>query len=99
MMRVELTGLAESDLLDIALYITDDNPERAFSFVDELQEACRGLADQPLRFSVLPGFEPRALRRRVHGRYAIIYAVEDDLVRVLRILSTAIDLERALGSD
>ncbi|MFN4210208.1 MAG: type II toxin-antitoxin system RelE/ParE family toxin [Devosia sp.] len=41
MMRVELTSLAESDLLDIALYIADDNPERAFSFVDELQEACR----------------------------------------------------------
>jgi toxin ParE1/3/4 len=52
-----------------------------------------------LRFAVLPGFEAKAFRRRVHGRYAIIYTVEDDLVLVPRILSTAIDLERALGSD
>ena len=35
-MRVELSEQAEGDLLDIALYIADDNPDRAFSFVDEL---------------------------------------------------------------
>ena len=97
-MRVELSEQAESDLLDIALYIAADSPDRAFSFVDELQQACWGLADQARRYPVLRGFERQAIRRRVHGRYAILYAVGDDRVQVLRILSTAMDLDRALGN-
>ena len=97
-MRVELSALAESDLLDIALYIAEDNPDRAFSFVDELQQACDGLADGPLRFPLLPGFEGKGIRRRVHGRYAIVYAVDTALVRVLRIVSAAMDMNRILGS-
>ena len=95
---VELSELAESDLLDIALYIAEDTPDRAFSFVDELQQSCDGLADQPLRFPLLPGFEEEDIRRRVHGRYAIIYAVDPALVRVLRIVSAAMDMNRILGS-
>ena len=97
-MRVELSALAESDLLDIALYIAEDSPDRAFSFVDELQQACDGLADRPLRFPLLPGFEEKGIRRRVHGRYAIVYAVDPAVVRVLRIVSTAMDISRILGS-
>lgn len=97
-MRVELSAAAESDLLDIALYIAEDNPDRAFSFVDELQQACDGLADRPLRFPLLPGFEERGIRRRVHRRYAIVYAVDPALVRVLRIVSAAMDISKILGS-
>jgi len=96
-MRVELSEQAESDLLDIALYIAADNPDRAFSLVDELQEASKGLADRARRYPVLPGFERQAILRRPHGRYAILYAVAEDRVQVLRILSTAMDIERALG--
>ncbi|MET3928036.1 type II toxin-antitoxin system RelE/ParE family toxin [Devosia sp. 2618] len=95
-MRVQISGVAERDLLNIALYIAADNPERAFSFVDELQASCRGLGDGPLRFALIPGFEKREFRRRTHGRYAIIYRVEDDVIRVVRILSSSMDLKSVL---
>ncbi len=95
-MRVELSELAENDLLDIALYIAEDNPDRAVRFVNELQQSCDGLADRPLRFPLLPGFEEGGIRRRIHGRYAILYTV-DGLVRVLRIVSTAMDVGRLLS--
>lgn len=98
-MRVELSELAESDLLDIALYIAEDNPIRAFRFVDELQQACDGLSDRSLRFPLFPGYEQRGIRRRVHGRYAILYTVDASLIHVLRIVSTAMDLDRLLGPD
>ena len=97
-MRVELSELAESDLLDIALYIAEDNPDRAFSFVDELQQSCGGLADRPQRFPLLPGFEDKGIRRRVHGRYAIVYSVDPALVRVLRIVSAAMDMSKILDN-
>jgi toxin ParE1/3/4 len=98
-MKVELSGLAESDLLDIGLYIAADNPDRAFSYVDELQEACWGLADRPLRFPILLGFEGQKIHRRVYGRHGIIYTVQEQRIFVLRILSTAMDIDRALGTD
>ena len=95
-MRVELSELAESDLLDIGLYIAEDNPIRAFRFVDELQQACDGLVDRSLRFPLLPGYEHSGVRRRIHGRYAILYTVDVGLVRVPRIVSTAMDVDRLL---
>jgi toxin ParE1/3/4 len=98
-MKIELSGLAESALLDIGLYIAADNPDRAFSYVEELQEACRGLADRPLRFPILPGFEEQKIHRRVYGRHGNIYVVNEQRMVVLRILSTEMDIDRALGSD
>lgn len=96
-MQVALSAFAEADLLDIALYIAEDNPDRALSFADELQEACNGLADRPLRFPLLPGFETSGLRRRVHGRYSIIYRIDADNIQVLRVVSNAMDLSKVLG--
>ena len=37
-MKVSLTPAARADLRDIALYIAQENPTRALSFVDELRE-------------------------------------------------------------
>nr|WP_240233895.1 hypothetical protein [Devosia sp. JXJ CY 41] len=45
-----------------------DNPDRALTFIDELYQACSELASGPMRFALLPRFEHRAFRRRVHGR-------------------------------
>ena len=36
-MKVNFSPAAQTDLLDIALYIAQDNPKRALSFVDELE--------------------------------------------------------------
>ena len=99
MTKVRLSVLAEQDLLDIALYIAEDSPDRAVSFVGELQEACNGLAEHPLRFPIIPGLEARGHRRRVHGRYAVVYRVEVDIVRVLRIVSSAMDMMQVIDGD
>ena len=39
-MKVEFSPVAKDDLLEIALYIAQDNPVRALSFVDELEAQC-----------------------------------------------------------
>jgi plasmid stabilization system protein ParE len=35
----------------------------------------------------------------VYGRHGIIYTVQEQRIFVLRILSTAMDIDRALGTD
>lgn len=43
-MRIVFTGAAEADFESIGDFIAADNPLRAVSFVQELRQACEGLA-------------------------------------------------------
>jgi toxin ParE1/3/4 len=56
-MRVAYATAARYDLVEIGAWIAEDNPSRAESFVNELQDACDSLAHMPRAFPVL-------LRRR-----------------------------------
>ncbi|CAG9165409.1 type II toxin-antitoxin system RelE/ParE family toxin [Cupriavidus pinatubonensis] len=75
MIVVHLTPLAEAELEAIADYIARDNPRRALSFVQELRDRCLSLADMPLAFPLVPRYEDRGIRHRVHGNYQIFYRV------------------------
>lgn len=74
-MIVRLLPAAETELEDIGDYIARDNPRRAVSFVRELRDKCMSLADMPLAFPLVPRYEDRGVRHRVHGHYQIFYRV------------------------
>lgn len=98
MMRVIVTPKAERDLGRIADWIASDNPDRAITFLDELREACLGLAAFPARYPFVEGLTITGIRRRVHGNYLIFYRVEDEqIVRILHILHGAADYRPLLG--
>lgn len=92
-MRVVFTAAASRDLLDIATFIAQDNPTRAFSFVDELEAACLSLAEHPRRYPVVDTNLGDGFRRRPYGNYLILYhAAEVELI-IGRIVHAATDLE------
>ncbi|MCW5720884.1 MAG: type II toxin-antitoxin system RelE/ParE family toxin [Devosia sp.] len=95
-MRVLFSRASRRDMRDIALYIAADNPVRAHSFLGEMEEACRLLANKPYRFGLLPNYETRGLRRRPFDRYVIIYGVDEDHVIIHRIANAALDLDSLL---
>jgi toxin ParE1/3/4 len=74
-MKLEIVPLARTDLQRIGDYIAIDNPARAASFVRELRDVCAGLMKAPFRFAALERFEHRGYRRRIYGRYMIVYVV------------------------
>ena len=96
MRSVWLSHRAERDLLDIATFIAADSPVQAEIFVDRLGRACAELGDAALRYSVILRHESRGYRRRPFENYAIIYVVNDDEVVVVRITSSARDLDALL---
>ncbi|KRA98143.1 hypothetical protein ASD83_13920 [Devosia sp. Root685] len=98
-MRVNISGLAEADIEAIADFIAEDNPMRAGSFARELWDACVGLGDAPFRFAQLEDYENRGYRRRVYGRYSIIYRVDGDEVLVVRVFSSLLDIRAVLGEN
>lgn len=90
---------ADRDLEDIGDYIAEDNPHRAVSFVKEIRGVCEGLLEAPLRFAALQGFEAFGYRRRIFGRFAIVYALIGQDVFIVRIVATDMDLGLALSID
>ncbi|MCY0854994.1 type II toxin-antitoxin system RelE/ParE family toxin [Cupriavidus sp. D39] len=92
MIVVRLTPLAEAELEAIADYIARDNPARALTFVQELRDRCQSLADLPLAFPLVPRYEDRGIRHRVHGNHQIFYRVMGDppaRIDVLHVLHSA----------
>jgi plasmid stabilization system protein ParE len=52
--NVIISEEAEADLIRIGDYIALDNPRRSISFVSELLDKCRSLADMPSAFPLVP---------------------------------------------
>jgi len=96
-MRVTVSFLAEADIEAIADYIAQDNPTRAATFARELWSACLSLADAPYRFARLENYEARGYRRRPYESYAIIYRIDDEGILIVRVLSSSMDIDAALG--
>jgi toxin ParE1/3/4 len=93
--RLLLAPRAAADLEEIAEYIARDNPQRAASFVGELEAKCRAVAASPDAFPARPDLAA-GLRMAVHGRYLILYRELPDqpAVRVERVLHGARNLPR-----
>jgi toxin ParE1/3/4 len=74
-MKVVVTGAAYADLLQIGREIRKDSPARAETFVAELFVRCQRLGAMPRAYPLLPDWEDRGVRRRVHGNYLIFYRI------------------------
>ncbi|MEZ2354160.1 type II toxin-antitoxin system RelE/ParE family toxin [Caballeronia sp. RCC_10] len=93
-MIVRILHSAEAELEAIGDYIARDNPRRALSFVRDLGDKCMGLADMPLAYPLVPRYEDRGVRHRVHGSYQIFYRVngQPERIPVIHILHSARDI-------
>lgn len=90
-MKLTFSPAAEADLMDIAAFIADDNPTRALTFVDELEEKCATLAASPGLGTRRPELGTGILMLP-HGRYLIFYRALNEDVRIERIIHGARDI-------
>lgn len=91
-MRLEFLPRAEQDLETIGDYIALDNPRRAASFVRELQAQCRKLAKAPQAYRPRPELG-NGMRSCAHGHYVVLFYEEPGLVRIVRVMHAAMDIE------
>lgn len=84
--RVNITGAAKSDLIEILDYIAADNPARAVSFVDELQRRTKSILE---RLPKSGRVYRDATRYIVVANYVVLYDIEDakKTVNVLHIFA------------
>jgi toxin ParE1/3/4 len=79
---------AKKDLENIALYISENNPPRALSFVDELQAHCEDIAENPNAYSLREEYGI-GVRMTVHGNYLIFHTMLDNELTIERIIHAA----------
>lgn len=84
-MQLEFGPFVERDLEEIGDFIALDNPGRAVSFIREIRERFRVIADNPLIFRLRPEIGEDA-RLSSHGHYVILFRVDIDIVRVERVV-------------
>ncbi len=87
-MNVAFSPESKIDIEEIGDEIAKRNPQRAASYVTEIRDACLRLTDYPDRFPVVARLGDD-YRRFVHGVYSIFYLVNDDHVRIVRVIHGA----------
>lgn len=91
-MRVDFSPVAKEDLIDIAVYIAQDNPVRALGFVDALEAKCLGIGRTPGIGTARPELGD-GVRMLPHGRYLIFYRENEGMIRIERVMHGARDVE------
>ena len=77
--------------MEIAVYIAQDNPTRALTFVDELEARCAALGDAPGIGTARPELG-EGICMFPHGHYLIFYRWAHKAVRIERIMHGARDI-------
>ncbi|MGQ0835568.1 MAG: type II toxin-antitoxin system RelE/ParE family toxin [Gammaproteobacteria bacterium] len=90
-MRVRLSRRAEMDLAEITDFIALDSPGRASQFEDELLERARKISQVPRGYVERPELK-QGLRSCAHGAYVIFFTIDENGIRIERILHSARDL-------
>lgn len=96
MPRLVILPAARADLIEIGDFIAQDNPDRALSFVAEIEARLRQVADRPESFPARDDVRA-GLRSARHGRYLIFFLDMGEEVRIVRVLHGSRDLPGAFG--
>ncbi len=96
-MPLEFSDFVEYDLEAIAEYISEDSPQHAVAFLQEIRVRFREVAKWPLLDQLRPKIGAGA-RMALLGRYAILFRVLDETVRIERVVFGGRDLGSLLDS-
>ena len=91
MSLIQRTAQAEEDLIEIWIYIAQDNPGAADRVLDDIEERFYALADNPLMGRLRPDIAPE-FRYFTVGKYLILYRTVPDGVQIVRVIHGARDL-------
>lgn len=95
-MTLRFAPEAEQDLLAIAEFIGEDNPDRAADYIDEIIAFCVELENRALAYRLRHEWG-QAVRAARFGSYLVIYECPDDAVLILRILQGRRDIGSILS--
>ena len=102
--HVQKRPQAAADLIDIASYIAEDNPDAAERFLDAAEAAFDLLASMPSMGRAVTFQSPatqgiRVWRIQGFERYLIFYRAVEGGIEIVRVLHGARDIEGLFADD
>lgn len=95
--RVVFNPEAEADLLSLYNYIADRSGEdRAYAYIERIEEACLSLESFPHRGSLWQGNRQGMRIMGFEGRVSIAFMIDKEMVVIFRILYGGRDIATAL---
>lgn len=91
-LELVISPKAESDLIDIWLFIAEDQPINADRFLDRLHEVAQSLAETPGMGVNRPAIA-EGLKSFPVGNYVLFYRVKPTQLELVRVLSASRDME------
>jgi plasmid stabilization system protein ParE len=96
--RLAWRAQARSDIAAIRKYIARDSPANAKKVVAAIGQAADRLVAFPYAFRMIPEFQDPDRRETFVHEYRLMYRVEPDVVRILRVVHGRRLLENVPGS-
>ncbi|MEQ3692060.1 MAG: type II toxin-antitoxin system RelE/ParE family toxin [Thalassolituus sp.] len=91
MLRLVKAPRAEADLIDIWLYVAEDQPINADRLLDRLNDAALLIADTP-EMGVDRSVLSTDLKSFPVDNYIVFYRVKPDVLELVRVLSSSRDI-------
>jgi addiction module RelE/StbE family toxin len=84
-MRIKWTNEALMRLFEIEDFISQDSPERAEKFVEQIIEHAETLSDKPLRGRTVPEISNPDLRDLIFKKYRIVCRIKGNSLYILTV--------------
>ena len=84
-MKIKWTNEALMRLFEIEDFISQDSPERAEKFIDQIIEHAETLSDKPLRGRTVPEISNPDIRELIFKKYRIVYRVKGNSLDILTV--------------
>lgn len=79
------TEKSVEDLLAIKRFISQDSPERAECWIQELYEAGINLSEFPMRGRIVPEFNQEYLRELLIEHYRLVYRFKKNAIEIVTV--------------
>ena len=84
-MKIKWTHEALVRLIEIEDFISQDSPERAEKFVNQIIEQAESLSDKPLRGRTVPEISNPDIRELIYRKYRIVYRINGNNLDILTV--------------
>ena len=85
MIKIRWTHEALLRLFEIEDFISQDNPDRARKFVDQIIEHTESLPDNPFSGRTVPEISNPDMRELIFKKYRIVYRINGDDIDILTV--------------
>jgi len=84
-MKIVWSPLAISRVLEIAEYISLDNPKSAAKWINRIFERIKQLKRYPESGRILPELEMEEVQELIYGNYRIIYRIKQGTIIIMTV--------------